>query len=96
MLDLTRISETIGGLLGQRSEVPGSGQLLQQLGQLGIDPNLLDGLNAQEVAQLLAEHGIDVAGIDPAQLAELVGGVAGNGSILESLGSIVSDRLSRS
>jgi hypothetical protein len=73
MLDITRIAETVGGMLGQQSERSDLSGLLRQLGQAGIEPDSLSQLASSEIVDTLSQHGIDVKGLDGSQLADLFG-----------------------
>lgn len=89
MFDLSRVTETIGGLLGQGAEGLGQDALLEKLSDLGIDPAQLEGLDMQGISQLLEENGIDLGQFDPQQLTELTSQFGeGNGlaSLLEFFG----------
>jgi hypothetical protein len=74
MLDLSKLSETITSFFGNS----GVADLLQQspVGELlqnaGINPAMLEGLNANQVMQTLADHGIDPTQLAPEQLATLL------------------------
>jgi hypothetical protein len=74
MLDLSKLSETITSFFGHT----GVADLLQQspVGELlqnaGINPAMLEGLNANQVMQTLADHGIDPTQLAPEQLATLL------------------------
>ena len=73
MFDLSRVSDVVGGLLGQSSsELDGAG-LLQTLSDNGVDLAQLEGLAGPEMLEFLEQSGIDVAGLDPAQLTDLAG-----------------------
>ena len=71
MFDITRITEAVGGLVGQASENTGAGGLMQQLSEAGLDLSQFDGLNVQEITDLLKESGFDMANIDIDQVAEM-------------------------
>ncbi len=71
MFDITRITEAVGGLVGQASENTGAGGLMQQLSEAGLDLSQFDGLNGQEITDLLKESGFDMANIDIDQVAEM-------------------------
>lgn len=73
MLDITRIAETVGGMLGQQSERSDLSGLLEKLGQTGIEPESLSQLAPSEIVDMLSQYGIDVNGLDGSQLADLIG-----------------------
>jgi hypothetical protein len=74
MLDLSKLSETITSFFGNT----GVADLLQQspVGELlqnaGINPAMLEGLNADQVMQTLTQHGIDPTQLAPEQLTALL------------------------
>jgi hypothetical protein len=95
MFDIARITDTIGGLLGQSGQSLLNGDLVQQLGALGVDHNLLDGISSEELTSLLAERGIDIAGLDAQQISELLGSLQGGAPMADTLSSLISDRFMR-
>ncbi len=85
MFDFSRISETIGGLIGQ-SAPSLDGELapdaiLQRLQDVGIDTSSLESLGGTELLARLSELGIDTGNLDPQailqQLSEGGGGLTG-------------------
>lgn len=92
MFDLSRIGESIAGLLGG-SAAGGADGVLGMLESAGIDPSALEGLAPQEIVDVLAANGIDLQQLAPEQLQELsslIGGVP-----LAGLGEIADRFLSR-
>lgn len=89
MFDLSRVTEMIGGLLGQQSG-NAEDMLSQHLGDLGIDPGLLDGISGAEAIDLLSQHGIDVSQLAPEQLSVLLGQLDPNAPIAELLSGLLS------
>lgn len=73
MFDLSRITDAISSFMssGAAQTLPQAAAVPELLGNLGIDPALLDGLNQSEVLQLLEQHGIDPSALDATQLTEL-------------------------
>ena len=73
MLDLARLTEMVGGVLGQDAADFGTDDLLQQLSDAGLDPAQLQGLAPDELLTMLSENGIDPAEFDLAGLTEMFG-----------------------
>ena len=74
MLDIGRLSETIGGLIsGSQQETPAEGNgIAELLGNAGIDPAQLAGLSQIEIFELLQQYGIDPTQLDVNQISELL------------------------
>ncbi len=72
MQDFARLTGMVGGLLGQDPERPGIDVLADKLGELGLDPSMLDGVASQEILTQLQEQGIDIANISPGDLGGLI------------------------
>ena len=88
MFDITRITEAVGGLVGQASENTGVGGLMQQLSEAGLDLSQFDGLNGQEITDFLKESGFDMTNIDIDQVAEMAGQFAEGGDV-QSIGDLL-------
>ena len=76
MFDIARLTEMVGGVLGQGAVDAGSEGLMQRLSEYGIAPAQLDGLGPAELLNQLSEHGIDLSQLnvtDIEQLAEQSG-----------------------
>lgn len=71
MFDLSRITETLGNLIGHKFAGIDAGAVLDQLGQTGLNLQQLKGLDAELVTSILVDHGIDVAAMNPTQLTVL-------------------------
>jgi hypothetical protein len=84
MLDLTKITDTIGSLVsGNAQQAAGAAGLQDVLARAGIDPAMLERLSQPEILSLLQQYGIDPATIDLGQLGEMLegSGVGVGGSI---------------
>ncbi len=84
MFDLSKITETIGGLIsGAQQQSPVEvGSIADLLNTAGIDPAMLDGLNQDEILNLLQQYGIDPSQLDVSQLSELLQSTGvGNGLV---------------
>lgn len=75
MFDFSRITEAVADLIGGATTAAGEsgGPLADLISSTGLDPAMLDGLGANEVLDLLAQNGIDVAQLAPDQIQELLG-----------------------
>ncbi len=71
MFDLSRLTEILEVFTGQEPEEFDPAAILQNLGDLGLDPSILEGLAPDEMLTALQEHGIDPSQFDAGQLAEL-------------------------
>lgn len=73
MIDFQKLTEEIQGFFSDtsRSMPPQAGPLVDLLISSGLNPTLLDGLSQNEIVDLLAQHGIDPAQLNPDQLAGL-------------------------
>lgn len=71
MLDLSRLTDLVGSLVGNTVASGGAGDLVQRLGDLGLDTSQFDGLASQELMALISEHGLDLSQIDAGTLATL-------------------------
>lgn len=71
MFDLARLTEAVGGLLGQAATALNAEALLQQVGEQGLDLQALQNLDAESFLSVLGENGIDLSQIDAGQIAEL-------------------------
>lgn len=74
MLDLSRISETIAGLLGSAPaahEIP-QAALAEVMERAGIDPSLADGLSPDEIVGLLESRGFDLSQLHGHPLGEAI------------------------
>ena len=88
MFDITRITEAIGGSVGQASESAVTGGLMKQLSEAGLEFSLFEDLNAQEVADLLQDSGLDMTTIDIDSVAEMAGQFAEVGEF-QSIGDFL-------
>ena len=70
MFDLSRLTEVVGDFFGEANAV-GVQQILQNLGDHGIDMSHLEGLNPAEFLTVLTENGIELSQLDPGQLSQL-------------------------
>lgn len=71
MFDLSRITDLVADFIGEAGANGGVQQILQNLGEHGIDLSQLEGLDTAEVLSLLAENGIEVSQLDAGQLSQL-------------------------
>lgn len=92
MFDFSKIADAVGSLSGDSAAGDGLTGLMQHLAELGVDPQELQGLAPQEIADVLSQHGIDVGNIDANQLTELAGQL-GASDVVASAGQWLSDRL---
>lgn len=77
MLDLmSRLSDTFGNLIGGAAN--SGGDLADALANAGLDPSVLHGLDPQQIVELLASHGIDLAGFAPEQVQALIDQIGGD------------------
>ncbi len=91
MFDLTRVTEMIGGFLGQQSAGAMINDLLaDKLAALNIDPAMLNDLGAPEIMNLLAQQGIELSQLDPAQLTQLIGQLDAQSPAADLLNRILS------
>ena len=90
MFDLSKLTETVGGLFGNSSvaETLQSGVGSELMQRLGIDPTALEGLAPDQILDLLQQHGIDPSQLAPDQISELLQSLGGH----EQLGALA-DRL---
>lgn len=95
MFDFSRLAEAVGSLAGGSTTDNGPAGLMQQLAELGIDPAELQGLAPQEIVDILAQHGIDVANLDAGQLTEIASQL-GASDVVAGAGQWLSDRFLRS
>lgn len=93
MFDLSRVTEMIGGFLGQTSAGNAVNDLIaDKLSSLNIDPSMLEGLGAGQITDLLAQNGIDISQLAPEQLNELLGQLGPSSPIAEALSGLLSNR----
>jgi len=93
VFDLSRITDMIGGFIGQTAAGAGVKDLVaDKLAAVNIDPAMLEGLAAPEIVDLLARNGIDVTQLAPEQLAELASTIDPSSPIGQALSSLLSDR----
>ena len=71
MLDLSRITEAITGLLGNVAE-NGAGSLMDAIGNSGLGLEQLEGLAPDQVMNLLSNYGVDLADFSPEQIEALL------------------------
>lgn len=95
MFDITRITEAVGGLVGQASANFDTDGLTQQLSDAGLDLQQLEGLDTQQLTDLLESSGIDIANIDVNQLSEMAGQFSESTDI-QSIGDLLSNLTQRS
>lgn len=88
MFDITRITEAIGGSVGQASESNVAGGLMQQLSEAGLELSRFEGLDAQEIVDLLKDSGLDMTNIDIDNVAEMAGQFAKDGEF-QSIGDFL-------
>jgi hypothetical protein len=96
MFDLGRIGELVAGFLGRSgNEAAQDNGLLGLLAQAGIDPTNLSSLDANQLVELLQQHGVDASLID-ARLTEGIDVTALTDAIQRGDGlSAIVDALSR-
>ena len=84
MFDLTKITETITGLISGAQQSPlDAGGITDLLSNAGIDPSMLDGLNQEEILGLLQQHGIDPSQLDVGQIIEVLQTASIGGNLAE-------------
>lgn len=94
MFDIGRIVDAVSSLTGSAGS-PGAG-VLQQLAELGIDAASLQGLDAGQIADLLARHGIDAASMNLDELTGLIEQLGGREQITASVAEWLSSQIGRS
>lgn len=72
MIDLGRLAESVGSLLGGNATEQVTGDLMSRLSEIGVDPSMFEGLDATQIVERLNELGIDLGNIDPTQLTNFV------------------------
>ena len=89
MIDLGRIGELFGGLLGGAlQETAANSGIMQLLSQAGIDPASLAGLDQGQILELLAQHGVDASVLENLDLAGLTE-TLGQGEGLQAIADVV-------
>lgn len=84
MLDLmSRLSDTFGNFIGGPAN--NGGNLADALASAGLDPSVLHGLDSQQIIDLLASHGIDLAGFAPEQIQGLIEQIGDPGGLLSNI-----------
>jgi len=96
MLDLGKLSDAVSSLFGAVAGPAAADGILQHLDNLGIDPTALQGMDAGQLGDLLARNGIDIAGMEPGQIADLAQQLGGGSELAAGLGEWVSQHLPRS
>lgn len=71
MFDLSRLTDVVGGLVGQQVASGGISELGQQLSELGVDVSQFDGVATEELLALISEQGLDPSQLDAQSLLEL-------------------------
>lgn len=89
MFDLARLTEAVGGLLGQAASPLTAEALLQQLNEQGLDINALQNLDLESFASVLGDHGVDLSQLDTEQIAGLVEQLGVNSPASELLGEFL-------
>lgn len=96
MFDFGRLVETVTSMVGGAAADNGVDAIMQRLGDFGIDPSMLQGLDATQIMDVLSQHGVDLSQFDASQLTDLVGQLGGGQQIAESISQWLSDRVPRS
>lgn len=96
MFDLSKLTETIGGLVsGAQQQPPADGSgLAGLLINAGIDPGQLAGLTQGEIVEQLQQYGIDPAQLDLGQISELAANADIGGNLAEIAQSWLASRRS--
>mgnify|MGYP001184998084 CR=1 FL=1 len=91
MFDLSRITETLGNLLGNAplADAFQSSDLMGVLANSGIDLASLQGLDPQQVVELLASHGIDISQYAPDQLQGLLDQLGSGQDVIRSASELL-------
>lgn len=71
MFDVARLTDMVGGVLGQGATDAGAEILMQKLKDVGIDASQLDGLAPTELLAQLGEQGIDLSQMDAGEISQL-------------------------
>lgn len=71
MFDLTRITEFVSDFIAKDGAGAGLQEILQNLGENGIEISQLEGLDSEQFISLLGDNGIELSQLDPAQLSQL-------------------------
>jgi hypothetical protein len=91
MFDIAKLTGLVGDLLGNTLQRPGIDALTEQLGALGIDPQIFEGMDAQQILETLEGQGFDLSGIDPNELLAL-GSETDLNSIMPDIIDRITDR----
>ncbi len=95
MFDLGKLTDVMSSWLGATAG-QAAGGVLQQLDGLGINPAVLEGLDAGQIGDLLARHGMDLSALDQTQIAELAEQLGGGSELAAGLGDWISQHIPRS
>ncbi len=94
MFDIERIVDAVTSVAGS-SAAPAE-VLMQQLAELGIDADSLQGLDAGQITDLLEQHGIDVAGLELGELSGVMEQLGNSETLASGIGQWLSGHLGRS
>jgi hypothetical protein len=94
MFDLGRIVDAVSSIAGGAGNTGNS--LQQQLAELGIDAASLQGLDAGQIVELLAQHGIDPISMDLGEITGLIDQLGGSEQLTTSIADWLSSRIGRS
>ena len=72
MLELSRIADAFSGFVGSSAPALPGNSLEAALAEVGVSLEALAGSSVEDVAQTLAEHGIDASAFAPDELQSLV------------------------
>jgi hypothetical protein len=94
MFDLSRLSDAIGGLLGNTSleQVPDLRSVVEQLSANGLDLSTLQNLAPAELTELLAQYNIDLGSFTPDQLSEFLSLPTDATGVMDTIGQFLERR----
>ncbi len=71
MFAIARLTDMVGGVLGQGATDAGAEMLMQKLNDLGIDAAQIDGLGPSELLSRLGEQGMDLSQMNAEEISQL-------------------------
>lgn len=95
MLDLSRFTDVLSDLIGHATSgaADNGNAIYDFVANAGLDPAMLEGLGASELIDLLGQNGIDIAGMAPDQITELLTQLGAGEEISALATQLLADRL---
>lgn len=87
MFDFSQLTSTVQSLLGDSATQTDT--LLVAISGAGLDIEALQGLAPEQLAQLLAEHGVDLSAFAPEQLTSLATSLGLDEQLTGSIGNLL-------